>query len=95
MKDKILSIASDLRECFISTDEAVNLLKELLSVGNKKKFIVSYKHEDYGSRIMYAEINACSDVEAETIFFKTHDILSDVIEIKLHDNDARNDKKSF
>ena len=30
MKDKILSIASDLREGFISTDEAIKLLKELL-----------------------------------------------------------------
>jgi hypothetical protein len=37
---------------------------------------------------MYAEIEAPSKVDAETLFFKKHDMLSEIIEIK-HRNEIK------
>ncbi len=49
MKEEILGIASDLREGFITSDEAKELLLVLFGVSNAKRtFCFNCKHDEIG-----------------------------------------------
>ena len=79
MKEQIYKICTQLNDGQIAVTQATEQLLDLFVV--MPRFIITYKNEDFDKELFWETI-AKSDVDAVDMFWKTHDVLCELVSIK-------------
>ncbi|MDP2684495.1 MAG: hypothetical protein Q8P20_05585 [bacterium] len=78
MKAKILDILTEVQK---GTKTPISAQKELLDLfGVMPRFIVTYKNDGF-EKELYWETSAKTDVDAVDLFWKTHDVMCELVSV--------------
>jgi len=78
MKAQILQILTEVQE---GTKTPIMAQKELLDLfGVMPRFIITYKNDGFEKQLFW-ETNAKNNVDAVDLFWKTHDVMCEIISV--------------